>query len=132
VLRAAESRAEGIVVWEDDAGWNDVDHTEARTVPRLSALLARPYDVILLCVSGATAYIVAPHYVRALAANLEEATRLFEETGDIRYAYDRHWASLRNKDAWFVVHLVRQLPDYSDIAGKSVTYFREYVETPVY
>lgn len=130
VLRAAEARGEGVVVWEDDAGWNDVDHEAVRTVPRLRALLAREYDVILLCASGSAAYIVAPHYVRTLAANLAEGTRLFEETGDIKYAFDRHWNVLRNKDAWFVVHLVRQLPGHSDIAGSLVTYPREYIETP--
>lgn len=132
VLRAAEARREGVIVWEDDAGWNDVDHEAARTVARIRTLLSRPYDVILLCASGASAYIVAPHYVPTLAANLAEGTRLLEETGiRPKYANDMYWNSLRDKDAWHVVHLVRQLPDYSDIAGYNVSYPRVYIETPV-
>jgi len=127
-----------VLVVEDDFTWNNFN----KSAPGLEALLAKPFDVIVLCgtfvacdptnnrlksCNTTTAYVVNQEYYDTLIANYKEGLALLETTGDYsKYALDQYWKGLQSVDQWFIVRptMGYQLPGYSNIESKPVNYMR--------
>jgi glycosyl transferase family 25 len=128
-----------VLIVEDDFTWNNFD----KGAPVLEALLAKPFDVIVLCgayvacypdgrlqsCQTTTAYVAAQEYYDTLITNYKEGLALFERTGDYpKYALDQYWKRLQTVGRWYIVrpNLGFQLPGYSNVEEKPVNYLRYF------
>lgn len=139
--RAKANGWRNVLIVEDDFVW----HAREAGIPRLTALAAAPYDVILLAAGyskydpttlrvesaqAATCYLVAAHYYDTLIANYKEGIAQFESTTDYgKYALDQWWKQLQPRDRWYIMRptLGYQRPSYSDIERKVVDYRRGFL-----
>lgn len=73
-----------------------------------------------------TGYIVKSHYYDSLINNIKEGigNLLHEPEQHIKYAIDKYWFKLQQKDLWYLIIplTVTQLPGYSDIEQKEINY----------
>lgn len=127
-----------VLIVEDDFTWNNFN----KSAPGLEALLAKPFDVVVLCGSfvvcdpndnrlkscnTATAYVVKQEYYDILISNYKEGLAMLESTGDYsKYALDQYWKALQSVGQWYIVRptMGYQLPGYSNIEEKPVNYMR--------
>jgi GR25 family glycosyltransferase involved in LPS biosynthesis len=138
VLKTAiRENYENILILEDDADWNNFEHS----YKILEELASMPYDVIMLGGSfvsydsenfklntcqTTTGYLVNKHYMQTLVSNFEESVLYLSQnpTNECSYALDMYWHRLQRQDNWLIVQppLVYQKPGYSDICRADVDY----------
>jgi len=132
-----------VLILEDDAEWNKFKNNYLQ----LEFLVTkRDYDVIMLggvCVykhpndrlisaQTTTGYVVNRSYYSKLLQNFKESYNLLKEQNNPNlFALDQYWKNLQAKDNWYILSMVYQRPDFSDIENRFVDYRSAFkVEDP--
>ncbi len=132
-----------VLIVEDDFQWINLDTSGA---DKFTELVAKPFDVILLCGSyvecnfatnklyrsqAATAYFINSHYYDKLIDNFKESFQLLKRTGDrSKYSIDVYWNNLIKTDNWYLTlpMIATQRESFSDIEGKVMNYAHCFAE----
>ena len=73
-----------------------------------------------------TGYIVKKHYYDTLIENFKQGIMNLMKYPDKHYLYaiDTNWFKLQERDNWYIFfpRTITQMPDYSDIEGRTINY----------
>jgi GR25 family glycosyltransferase involved in LPS biosynthesis len=140
---AIEREYEQIFICEDDINFTDIDtfkkslaefyeddiHWDMLIIAGNNhhpfKVVKESYIQISNCQCG-TGYVVKKHYYQDLLNNFKEALFGLQNEAEhyYRYALDRYWCKLQEKDDWFMItpYTVTQTYSYSDIEKVWVEY----------
>jgi len=140
---AKEKDLEYIVIMEDDIQFKDINEYNSKMKEFMDKKI--DYDVLMLAGNirqpiqfhdkqtlrirksfTTTGYIVRKHYYDVLIENVRRGVNGLIQTPMIRnrFEIDVNWFELQARDKWFLLYprRVTQMPDYSDIEKRMVSY----------